>query len=1295
MISRWLRLSAFAFLLAAHGACSSGTNNQLPPTGGPFSPDAGTTTVTTALCSTAHASEDLSPRADLTGSVASSSGGTEVVHLSDLFVRFYAVCGSCHVDSTNGGKHVDQNSFATTIDATWLAAITSDDPKVYMPPPPAGAPFSSRKPDDQVAILAAYLDAWLAAGRPSDVFTIASTVSSSSSGYMFTPDMANAMTNLGNCVPNAAGFATDTSGMMQSKDDFFASATALPTDITDTDLTTFDSATLAATGVVAYVPTYPLWSAGSGKLRHIRVPRGQTVKFNKDKQSFDIPPNTRFYKTFFRKVLDRTGNLRNRKMETRVIVARPSQVAADGTVEQTALFGTYVWSDDETSATLANLPYRDGTTHADQVRTYITDELAYQGIIDSIGPGADFEAQLEAAVNNALQDNPNLQMHYAIPGRLRCVQCHMGSATNDFVLGFFPLQVARRANGTGGTYEPTGDDEVTQLQRLIDYGVISGIDSPADVLPLEQSQGSRKPRTSAELTAQAYMIGNCGHCHNPAGFPSVSKPELANVLQFYPNSGSGGIFELPFELMSPVRSRGANQDIPVPYITPSLYDYPVTKSDLVRMDNGVSVDPTTDGSQVTWTPKFNPDGNAKTCSKDNPDKLARAYCGDRTSGPPFVLAPWRSLIYRNVDTPFPYFDDFVPFPHMPMNSAGYDCRAPRIMGDWMVSLPSVRKKPELIEYWLPNSQSTPGDGTYDDSPQPYREVRPGDLDENGVDAYPAALAAADARLAAYHDGVRYQYCQDILGADIFDTNPGARGGIYRPDVTRFLLGGQPPDDPTRTGEYAQPPIGVPYHAHWFNYDPTDPPPPWSPRRADWQDIIVNRKPDTALPAGGGGLSADLQHTRQVTVEAVNEASLTNDLRTYATTETPFALWQQKPECAQKLAAQPTISSLSNPPAWVTATQPSGDALVYMTSPGAALYRNICFNCHGPKADGHGLQADALAASSEGEARPANFHEGLFGPSSSPGANLLATFGTIGTSGADMTVALAWGSRYMAWMALGGTLKRIPEDIISQVEATRVFGEARQDLVYLPGSNTASANMLNLAKGLCSVFLPDLDQRNGHYGQNDHQQFVRGAEPMFYPPYNFNDTPLIAVNGDKEMWTTLCTRFSPLVVRVYVPTINTMGGGYDVTLQAFYYADGYPPGAPPPAPAAANGYPPNAPVLDDNRVQQMGVSPTNHYPACLDASDKTAVAWLADKPIRTTTHMPDCPPQFLANTNAVLWRYVDLQFGDDTLKAQQADNMLNWELRGAIATGMTVFSYLQSGGAQMPVKPYYNECQLLP
>ena len=164
----------------------------------------------------------------------------------------------------------------------------------------------------------------------------------------------------------------------------------------------------------------------------------------------------------------------------------------------------------------------------------------------------------------------------------------MGSPTKDFVLGFIPLQVARRATDTGGTYDPTGADELNQLQRLIDVGVITGITSPADVKPLEESQGARKPRKTAsaegevltqdgELTAQAYMLGNCAHCHNPRGFPSISKPELA-TLNFLPDDQDGGIFEFSFERMSPVRARGAKADIPIPYITPSLRDYPVANA---------------------------------------------------------------------------------------------------------------------------------------------------------------------------------------------------------------------------------------------------------------------------------------------------------------------------------------------------------------------------------------------------------------------------------------------------------------------------------------------------------------------------------------------------------------------------------------------------------------------------------------------------------------------------------------------------------------------------------------------
>src|SRR6185436_13405318 len=134
------------------------------------------------------------------------------------------------------------------------------------------------------------------------------------------------MTNIGNCVPSPQLFASGTADVMASLDKFFADATDLPKTLAETDLTSLDSEVLARTAVIAYAPTYALWSAGSGKLRHIRVPRGQTVKFDKATQRFDIPDNTRFYKTFFRKVVDRTGAPTWRKMETRVILARADDV---------------------------------------------------------------------------------------------------------------------------------------------------------------------------------------------------------------------------------------------------------------------------------------------------------------------------------------------------------------------------------------------------------------------------------------------------------------------------------------------------------------------------------------------------------------------------------------------------------------------------------------------------------------------------------------------------------------------------------------------------------------------------------------------------------------------------------------------------------------------------------------------------------------------------------------------------------------------------------------------------------
>jgi hypothetical protein len=47
-----------------------------------------------------------------------------------------------------------------------------------------------------------------------------------------------------------------------------------------------------------------------------------------------------------------------------------------------------------------------------------------------------------------------------------------------------------------------------------------------------------------------------------------------------------------------------------------------------------------------------------------------------------------------------------------------------------------------------------------------------------------------------------------------------------------------------------------------------------------------------------------------------------------------------------------------------------------------------------------------------------------------------------------------------------------------------------------------------------------------------------------------------------------------------------------------------------------------------------------------------------------------------------------------MRASMMDNISRWSLRGGIATGMAVYSYLRSGGAQQQLKPYYNQCQLL-
>src|SRR5204862_2297911 len=108
------------------------------------------------------------------------------------------------------------------------------------------------------------------------------------------------------------------------------------------------------------------------------------VVFEPATQQFRTPPNTRFYKTFPRKVVDGSGYTSWRKIETRLIVSRPDGVADDGSgsAKPTALYGTYLWNDSETEARLLRDPLRDGTPFRDRLISVVVDEPAAHAIED-------------------------------------------------------------------------------------------------------------------------------------------------------------------------------------------------------------------------------------------------------------------------------------------------------------------------------------------------------------------------------------------------------------------------------------------------------------------------------------------------------------------------------------------------------------------------------------------------------------------------------------------------------------------------------------------------------------------------------------------------------------------------------------------------------------------------------------------------------------------------------------------------------------------------------------------------
>ncbi len=1183
-------------------------------------------------CAPAQSSEAYPARSLLTAATTGMAAAAEQpkYFTADLYNLFKAVCGGCHVDSSLGNFQVTSGSFKSQLNAMFAVGaksysvyeiITSNDTAVFMPPAAAnGVPFNKRAPTDAVVELANLLKLWLDQGSPSDAFNLpAQPASATSVGYKVSKTLSGQLTNLGSCIPPKGMFAADPSAM-DKLDAFFAKATTLPPTLDATDLVTLDSEALAKTGVVSYAPTYPLWTDNAGKMRYVRVPNGQSIKFDKATQRFDIPPNTRFYKTFLKSIIDTSGNAAWRKIETRVIVSRPDVDNADGTTTQTALYGTYLWDDDETTATLLTDPLRDGLPFADHLFTYITDESKAQAII------AAKPTNLTDALSQA-----GLSRHYAVPGSERCVQCHEGSPSDAFVLGFTPLQVARRASG-GGLYEPAAGDELTQLQRLIDYGVITGVTAPTDITPLEQSEGSRLPRSDEELAAQAYMVGNCAHCHNPRGFPSVKQPLLKDVLIFLPGTGPGeGIFQMPLDLVSPIRNRGINKDVTIPYITPSLYDMP------------------------------------------SPDSLDKTFCPDLTDDTctsaqllkKFVLAPWRSLIYRNTDTPYDYFDDYAPFPHMPLNSPGYDCRVAKIMGDWMVSIPAKLKDPTKIENVEVDTTTGEPPPNADTDAQPYVEVEPGDPD------YTTATAARDARVRQYHgNGYRYNFCPSSYTNDIVD-----------PVIEQEVATSQPvlPDDfpitdPTNPNKVLMPSL-TPIRPHWVDFDDTDPPGPWFPRRPDWADALVNPNIPTFVKTttAAENLTSDQAEDLTNVLEALGSVTLSDDVRAKLKQAVPFGLWNTStPGC--NFAGIPTAGSFQGAarPTWMAVAPPDPSAPVYSQSPGAAVFTSVCFNCHGENADSKGLLADEISIFTGGDARVADFRDGLFGPVASPGMNrglvfdpAAATLGG-GVTGDDLA------GRYMSWMALGGTAKHLPDAVLSQVSTSPVLGQLRAHV-----AQQGTPDMLRIGLSLCEqIATSDVEGT---------QLSVSGL--LTNGRYDWSQyTGLIDSNGDAEMWLSLCNLNNRPIVRVLVAdsdgwTATSSASTLTATGYQLYWAKS--------ADGTQDDYGAN-PVMDHHGNVANGITADNLFPICVqkptDATQKMyadqALARAAAKGIGNA--IPYCPDGFVDPSRQLL-----------VTDAGDCVDGRRWAARGAINAALAVFLYLDQIERDPSTRqPLYTECNLI-
>ncbi len=525
---QWFVLVSCFFILS----CSGGHDKKLPEKDGialkPGSsapsrapdPDADPSSSpdSTATASPRCALPKTAKTFTLTPTVTANKDQTPRVYLTDFKDSLNAACQSCHLaPALSTGDFSYQNQLHAseiivdgakkTVPGYFEAAEAMRDQLLAGTMPPENI---KNKNPDLYKNLGNLLDQWIKDGKPE-----APAPGEASGGYpaaMWGDLSHNQWSDLGNCLP-ASGSEIGTD---PTSDYYFDQAATLPTLLTDTDLTSMDSTVLAKKGTVAYDVEYPLWNDHVQKQRYIhqpaRIASGKSfapkplaivVKDKFTEPTFDIPENTRFYKTFFRGVKGVDGQVRFKPVETRIIVARNPP--------RKPLFGTYVWRDDGSNADLLQEPYRDGTPWKDHVVSIDFDQAA------------------------------GTKRNYLVPARHRCEQCHRGAQGENYVLGFTPLQINRRDVGEAGRDLPVAEDELNQVRRFVSYGMLTS--QTAAALPKLEYFPSSHILDDHTVRAQGYMVGNCSHCHNPKGYAFTEGKISMNL-------SAGKIFDFDTHLTS-------------------------------------------------------------------------------------------------------------------------------------------------------------------------------------------------------------------------------------------------------------------------------------------------------------------------------------------------------------------------------------------------------------------------------------------------------------------------------------------------------------------------------------------------------------------------------------------------------------------------------------------------------------------------------------------------------------------------------------------------------------------------